>query len=164
MEHLSKICSVSRFAFRLEKAGSCSQNVRFSTQKKHWKKGIIFLTALLSGIIRRFQESSLVEERRKRLQMYLRRVISHWPELTHCNNRFLLEQHLAFFKWVFSKVFYQERKILNDFRDQQEDEIKRNMLSSRSAGNSSNHSGLWEYVLVFWPMSQQYLFNHSLVK
>ncbi|ENN75472.1 hypothetical protein YQE_08021, partial [Dendroctonus ponderosae] len=30
------------------------------------------------------KESSLVEERRKRLQMYLRRVIAHWPELTHC--------------------------------------------------------------------------------
>ncbi|KAH1009317.1 hypothetical protein HUJ04_001689 [Dendroctonus ponderosae] len=70
------------------------------------------------------KESSLVEERRKRLQMYLRRVIAHWPELTHCSNRFLLEQHLAFFK------------------DQQEDEIKRNLLSSRSVGNSSNYSGL----------------------
>ncbi|CAH1999940.1 unnamed protein product [Acanthoscelides obtectus] len=44
------------------------------------------------------KDSALVEDRRKRLQVYLRRVLSHWPELKHCNNRFLLEQHLAFFK------------------------------------------------------------------
>ncbi|XP_008198522.1 sorting nexin-29 isoform X2 [Tribolium castaneum] len=44
------------------------------------------------------KDSALVEERRKRLQVYLRRVLAHWPELSHCNSRFLLEQHLAFFK------------------------------------------------------------------
>lgn len=44
------------------------------------------------------KDSALVEERRKRLQVYLRRIISHWPELSHCNSRYLLEQHLAFFK------------------------------------------------------------------
>ncbi|KAJ8942205.1 hypothetical protein NQ318_021092 [Aromia moschata] len=44
------------------------------------------------------QDSALVEDRRKRFQIYLRRVLAHWPELAHCNSRFLLEQHLAFFK------------------------------------------------------------------
>jgi sorting nexin-29 len=44
------------------------------------------------------KDSALVEDRRKRLQIYLRRVLAHWPELAHCNSRFLLEQHLAFFK------------------------------------------------------------------
>lgn len=44
------------------------------------------------------KDSAVVEERRKRLQVYLRRIISHWPELSHCNSRYLLEQHLAFFK------------------------------------------------------------------
>ncbi|KAF5296667.1 hypothetical protein FQR65_LT10207 [Abscondita terminalis] len=44
------------------------------------------------------KDSTLVENRRKRLQAYLRRILSHWPELAHCNSRFLLEQHLAFFK------------------------------------------------------------------
>ncbi|KAF5303494.1 hypothetical protein FQA39_LY09957 [Lamprigera yunnana] len=44
------------------------------------------------------KDSAHVEKRRKRLQMYLRRILSHWPELAHCNSRFLLEQHLAFFK------------------------------------------------------------------
>lgn len=47
------------------------------------------------------KDSTLVEDRRKRLQIYLRRVLAHWPELSHCNSRFLLEQHLAFFKYVF---------------------------------------------------------------
>ncbi|KAL1494753.1 hypothetical protein ABEB36_010301 [Hypothenemus hampei] len=70
------------------------------------------------------KDSALVEERRKRLQSYLRKVIAHWPELANCNNRFLLEQHLAFFK------------------DQQEDEAKRNMFSSRKSGNPGNSSGL----------------------
>ncbi|XP_066143026.1 sorting nexin-29 isoform X2 [Euwallacea fornicatus] len=70
------------------------------------------------------KDSSLVEERRKRLQIYLRKIIAHWPELAHCSNRFLLEQHLSFFK------------------DQQEDEVKRNMFNSRRPGNSSHHSGL----------------------
>ncbi|KAJ8980468.1 hypothetical protein NQ317_013221 [Molorchus minor] len=43
------------------------------------------------------KDSALVEDRRKRLQIYLRRVLAHWPELSHCNSRFLLEQHLEFF-------------------------------------------------------------------
>lgn len=42
-----------------------------------------------------------MEDRRQRLQIYLRRILAHWPELAHCNSRFLLEQHLTFFKWVF---------------------------------------------------------------
>ncbi|KAJ8932768.1 hypothetical protein NQ314_014470 [Rhamnusium bicolor] len=44
------------------------------------------------------KDSALVEDRRKRLQIYLRRTLAHWPELAHCNSRFLLEQHLSFFK------------------------------------------------------------------
>ncbi|XP_050304453.1 sorting nexin-29 isoform X2 [Anthonomus grandis grandis] len=72
------------------------------------------------------KDSALVEERRKRLQVYLRKVISHWPELAHCSSRFLLEQHLAFFK------------------DQKEDP-KRSMFTSNSrrSGNSGNHSELF---------------------
>ncbi|XP_060527516.1 sorting nexin-29 isoform X2 [Cylas formicarius] len=46
----------------------------------------------------RRKDSVIVEDRRKRLQIYLRRVIAHWPELRHCNSRLLLGQHLAFFK------------------------------------------------------------------
>ncbi|XP_056637867.1 sorting nexin-29 [Diorhabda sublineata] len=46
----------------------------------------------------RNKDSALVEDRRKRFQIYLRRIIAHWPELAHCNSRFLLEQHLSFFK------------------------------------------------------------------
>lgn len=45
-----------------------------------------------------FKDSALVEDRRKRLQTYLRRILSHWPELACCTSRFMLEQHLAFFK------------------------------------------------------------------
>ncbi|CAH1154253.1 unnamed protein product [Phaedon cochleariae] len=72
------------------------------------------------------KDSSLVEERRKRLQIYLRRVINHWPELAHCNSRFLLEQHLSFFK------------------DQRDDLHKRNSFASRrqAGSNSNNYSGL----------------------
>ncbi|XP_018326510.1 sorting nexin-29 isoform X2 [Agrilus planipennis] len=44
------------------------------------------------------KDSTLVENRRKRLQTYLRKVLAHWPELSHCNSRYLLEQHLPFFK------------------------------------------------------------------
>jgi len=46
----------------------------------------------------RNKNSAIVEDRRKRLQIYLRKVLAHWPELSSCNSRFLLEQHLAFFK------------------------------------------------------------------
>lgn len=70
------------------------------------------------------KDSAFVEDRRKRLQIYLRRVIAHWPELAHCTNRFLLEQHLAFFK------------------DQREDEAKKNMFASRRSGNSNFYTGL----------------------
>ncbi|XP_044754864.1 sorting nexin-29 [Coccinella septempunctata] len=44
------------------------------------------------------KDASLVESRRKRLQTYLRRILAHWPELSHCSSRHLLEQHLSFFK------------------------------------------------------------------
>ncbi|KAL3268225.1 hypothetical protein HHI36_007349 [Cryptolaemus montrouzieri] len=44
------------------------------------------------------RDAALVEDRRKRLQIYLRRVLAHWPELSHCSSRLLLEQHLSFFK------------------------------------------------------------------
>ncbi|XP_018563176.1 sorting nexin-29 [Anoplophora glabripennis] len=72
------------------------------------------------------KDSALVEDRRKRLQIYLRRVLAHWPELSHCNSRFLLEQHLGFFK------------------DQREDvKNKKNIFSARRPGESSNnYSGL----------------------
>ncbi|KAI4461196.1 sorting nexin-29-related [Holotrichia oblita] len=46
------------------------------------------------------RDAALVEDRRKRLQTYLRRVLMHWPELSQCNSKFLLEQHLGFFKYV----------------------------------------------------------------
>ncbi|XP_030750576.1 sorting nexin-29 isoform X2 [Sitophilus oryzae] len=69
------------------------------------------------------KDSSLVEDRRKRLQVYLRRIIDHWPELAHCASRFLLEQHLAFFK------------------DQRDEEAKKNMFNSRR-NTGANHSGL----------------------
>nr|CAI5849692.1 unnamed protein product [Callosobruchus analis] len=68
------------------------------------------------------KDSAIVEDRRKRLQVYLRRVLSHWPELTHCNNRFLLEQHLAFFK------------------DQREDQRAKSTFSPPPS--TSNSSGL----------------------
>ncbi|KAF7273900.1 hypothetical protein GWI33_013417 [Rhynchophorus ferrugineus] len=70
------------------------------------------------------KDSSLVEERRKRLQAFLRQIIRHWPELTHCSSRFLLEQHLAFFK------------------DQRDDETKRNIFTSRRSTGSNNQAGL----------------------
>ncbi|KAK9876927.1 hypothetical protein WA026_015961 [Henosepilachna vigintioctopunctata] len=67
------------------------------------------------------RDASLVEDRRKRLQVYLRKILSHWPELYHCSSRILLEQHLPFFK------------------DQKENEEKnkRNELTSRR--NTDNH-------------------------
>ncbi|CAH0555655.1 unnamed protein product [Brassicogethes aeneus] len=67
------------------------------------------------------KDSALVEDRRKRLQIYLRRVLGHWPELSHCNSRFLLEQHLAFFK------------------DVKEDPKKKSVFSSRRSGPNDNH-------------------------
>ncbi|KAG5865004.1 hypothetical protein JTB14_035943 [Gonioctena quinquepunctata] len=72
------------------------------------------------------KDSGLVEDRRKRLQIYLRKIIAHWPELSHCNSRYLLEQHLSFFK------------------DQHEDLQKKNMFTSRRqvGSQSSNYSGL----------------------
>lgn len=67
------------------------------------------------------KDSALVEERRKRLQIYLRKIIAHWPELAHCNSRFLLEQHLPFFK------------------DQKDDgKSKKGIFSARRSGNQSN--------------------------
>ncbi|XP_045474345.1 sorting nexin-29 isoform X2 [Harmonia axyridis] len=44
------------------------------------------------------KDATLVESRRKRFQTYLRRILAHWPELSHCSSRNLLEQHLSFFK------------------------------------------------------------------
>ncbi|XP_019874648.2 sorting nexin-29 [Aethina tumida] len=72
------------------------------------------------------KDSALVEDRRKRLQIYLRRVLAHWPELSHCNSRFLLEQHLAFFK------------------DVKEDPKKKSVFSSRRSGpgNDNHYTGL----------------------
>ncbi|XP_050512824.1 sorting nexin-29 isoform X1 [Diabrotica virgifera virgifera] len=74
----------------------------------------------------RKKDSTLVEDRRKRLQIYLRRVIAHWPELAQCNCRFLLEQHLSFFK------------------DQREDLHHKNAnpIRRNTAPNTNNHSGL----------------------
>ncbi|XP_074026375.1 sorting nexin-29 [Leptinotarsa decemlineata] len=73
------------------------------------------------------KDSGLVEDRRKRLQVYLRKIIAHWPELAHCNNRYLLEQHLSFFK------------------DLPEDlQNRKKHVSSRvhTVSQSNNHSGL----------------------
>lgn len=72
------------------------------------------------------KDSSLVENRRKRLQTYLRRILSHWPELAHCNNRYLLEQHLAFFK---------------DVKSNDDKNVKSSHASRRSIPNT-HYSGL----------------------
>ncbi|XP_017769273.1 PREDICTED: sorting nexin-29 isoform X2 [Nicrophorus vespilloides] len=69
----------------------------------------------------RNKDSSLVEDRRKRLQTYLRKILLHWPELSQCNSRFLLEQHLSFFK-------------------EQKDNKKRSIFNSRRSGNSSTEN------------------------
>ncbi|KRT82846.1 hypothetical protein AMK59_4009, partial [Oryctes borbonicus] len=63
------------------------------------------------------RDAALVEDRRKRLQTYLRRVLMHWPELSQCNSKFLLEQHLAFFKDKDNdknKIFSTKRSPAND--------------------------------------------------
>ncbi|GJQ71649.1 hypothetical protein Trydic_g11346 [Trypoxylus dichotomus] len=63
------------------------------------------------------RDAALVEDRRKRLQTYLRRVLTHWPELSQCNSKFLLEQHLAFFKDKDNdknKLFCTKRSPAND--------------------------------------------------
>ncbi|CAH1181326.1 unnamed protein product [Phyllotreta striolata] len=74
----------------------------------------------------RNKDAYVVEDRRKRLQVYLRKIISHWPELASCNNRVLLEQQLPFFK------------------DQREDIFNKNANNSivNSNAPSGVHSGL----------------------
>lgn len=72
------------------------------------------------------KDSALVENRRKRLQTYLRRILSHWPELAHCNNRYLLEQHLAFFK---------------DLKTNEDKNVKGSQSSRRSIPNT-HYAGL----------------------
>ncbi|CAH1111496.1 unnamed protein product [Psylliodes chrysocephalus] len=74
----------------------------------------------------RNKESYVVEDRRKRFQIYLRRIIAHWPELSSCNSRILLEQQLPFFK------------------DQREDMFNKNANNSlvNSRSPTDIHSGL----------------------
>ncbi|XP_022917433.2 sorting nexin-29 isoform X1 [Onthophagus taurus] len=67
------------------------------------------------------KDANLVEGRRKRLQKYLRNILSHWPELSQCNSRFLLEQHFSFFK---------------------DQECDKNIFSPRRSPNDTHHAGL----------------------
>lgn len=71
----------------------------------------------------RNKDSSLVEDRRKRLQIYLRRVMAHWPELSHCTSKILLQQHLEF------------------FRDQNENNAN-NRKSTFTSRNDNHYTGL----------------------
>ncbi|KAK9686414.1 PX domain [Popillia japonica] len=82
------------------------------------------------------RDAALVEDRRKRLQTYLRRVLTHWPELSQCNSKFLLEQQ----KKAPTDIFKTEQH-LGFFKDKEND---KSIIfpTKRSPGNDNHYTGL----------------------
>lgn len=72
----------------------------FYTLHKHLKKQYLQIKVLDFPPKKKIGnlDFDFVEERRQRLQVYIRHVLQNLPELAHCDNRVLLEAKCSFFK------------------------------------------------------------------
>lgn len=85
-----------------------------------------------------------MEDRRRRLQGYLRKILQHWPDIGQCNSRYLLEQYLPFFRYVTVNIFTMNLRS-SFYRENYEEEQKKKkenkkgIFSSKRPQTYENH-------------------------